>query len=688
MESALDKKKQLRFIDVQCVDEIKPADISLSVKSSTETVILGLGDMIEIQDGSLEVQLLDNQNNYEPVIVSITEDSAVWFQLSASISVKLSLKSPPSNPLPKRLPILQITSGKPSNCNYIKKIQEIEAKQKEITSLLYESKKNIPEAYKDFLESTPTTAKRVLLKKKTADIETILEPDYTFQSYFDISLENFTASEVDLLNNTALGLLTKSQALELDVEEYEVCQETLIEFESPIKNLVDSVNESKEQFETEESKGQKLFEDLEAEIQSLEQEISDAERKNLEIELEIQGVNQGVSRQIEENNSLAVQDLDGEISETHKLRGSFAEILNDIKLLEDEYSVLLKEFQSYYPEQELVMAINEKILKLSELHRITSTRDAALIENIEYQSELLRLQGELDLKLDIDAQTYAYTGEASLYSLSTQNLSSHLQKINQDRSEDLERSKKAIEDLSDSLNPIEDQVTTSEELIKEKQTLLDKTNDQLLEIKKNNHKLEIVLDREKQIISEFVEFNGVYLNSLSIQKSVFNEIEYISNSLLLLSDNSLTAGRLLRRAEDMAEEQELQQISIYRLIGLIKETKPAHIAVQNDSTDMALAKYLNTRHKALEINFKRTEKEKYTFGTLKVEIKYEDEIFVLLDGKKIKIEDFIELYTPIEKDKGFKRSNSKIQDKKEPKVMIKTGKSPLIALGQILKKAK
>ena len=138
----------------------------------------------------------------------------------------------------------------------------------------------------------------------------------------------------------------------------------------------------------------------------------------------------------------------------------------------------------------------------------------------------------------------------------------------------------------------------------------------------------------------------------------------------------------------MIDEQELQQISMYKLIALIKETKPAHIAVQNDSTDMALAKYLNARHKALEINFRRSEKEKYVFGTLRVEIKNEDDIYVITDGKKIKIEDFIDVYTSIEKEKTIVRQNSKLSDKKEPKPMAKTGKAPLIPLGQILKKTK
>ena len=126
---------------------------------------------------------------------------------------------------------------------------------------------------------------------------------------------------------------------------------------------------------------------------------------------------------------------------------------------------------------------------------------------------------------------------------------------------------------------------------------------------------------------------------------------------------------------------------MFKLIAMIKETKPAHIAVQNDSTDMALAKYLNERHKTLDINFKRTEKEKYTFGTMKVEIKKEEELMILFEGKKAKIEEFLEAYTPIEKERNAKRTTTRVQEKTEPK-QAKTGKVPTIPLKQVFKKAK
>ena len=140
----------------------------------------------------------------------------------------------------------------------------------------------------------------------------------------------------------------------------------------------------------------------------------------------------------------------------------------------------------------------------------------------------------------------------------------------------------------------------------------------------------------------------------------------------------MCAGRLLRKTEDKIEEQDLQKLTMFKLIAMIKETKPAHIAVQNDSTDMALAKYLNERHKTLDINFKRTEKEKYTFGTMKVEIKKEEELMILFEGKKAKIEEFLEAY---------KRTTTRVQEKTEPK-QAKTGKVPTIPLKQVFKKAK
>ena len=191
-----------------------------------------------------------------------------------------------------------------------------------------------------------------------------------------------------------------------------------------------------------------------------------------------------------------------------------------------------------------------------------------------------------------------------------------------------------------------------------------KSGEELEEILKNNSQLESILDREKQIIVEFEDFKKKFLNSNLIQSSLLDDLEFLGNGLLKVSESSLTSGRLLRRADDMIEEQELQQLSMYKLIALIKETKPAHIAVQNDPTDMALAKYLNARHKALEVNFRRTEKEKYCFGSMKVEVKNEEDIVVITDGRKLKIEEFLEAYNATEKEKTIKKSNSKVQETK------------------------
>jgi hypothetical protein len=329
-------------------------------------------------------------------------------------------------------------------------------------------------------------------------------------------------------------------------------------------------------------------------------------------------------------------------------------------------------------------------MKLGELQRMVTVRDSALQEGLLLNAELVELQALKSIQDDQELMIEKYQEEQAAFESSNKHTNLQLNEIIGETEENLRIAQLELSELEDSLRPLDIETELKKSILSEKSEFLSGVQEKLDEILKGNSNLSIILEKEQQIVNDYKLLKGQFTGSVLGQKALMHEIENLSNSLLKVANNSITSGRLLRRTEDMVEEQELQQVSMYKLIALIKETKPAYIAVQNDPTDMALAKFLNARHKTLSISFKRTDKEKYSFGTMKVEIKLEDELFVLFDSKKFGIEEFLETFTLIEKEKNIKRSTSRVSDKekKETKPLAKVGKAPLIPLTQILKRAK
>ena len=688
MEIQPEKRRTIKFVEIHNPGQDSDLKVQITTKHFESSLILSLGESNELVGDDFEVQLIKNTEEIGPKIL-IPHDTENWLPITDEISVRIIIQnSVASIKTSSKLQILGLGQIKPSPCEYIKRLQEIEEKERIITRILLDYKNKFPDSYKNILDGSPTSSlKRSTFKKKTLEVDSLASfgPDYCFDSYFDVNLENVSGAETDLLQNTAIGMITKLKSLKIDVEEYELTQEVIQEFHSPMKNLADSVVESREQFEIEENKKIELLASLENEIFSLDEEILKVDKEKILIQEEIDLLKEQKSEQILENDALEVENA--EKIETRSLRTELSEILKEIQELEENYFSITESFQKNYPEQELAMAINDKILRLSELHRLTNARDSSIGENIQLQSELLITEGEIIIQQDLETQSKAYDSERSFYSKSINQTSSELSDLKDENSKLLEISSKDLENLSESLTPLYSLLESYKIELENFDLNFFKANENLSEIAKNNSQLNVILNCEKQIINEYSEFKKKYEASKDIQNSIQTELDWLSDTFLKLSENSLCAGRLLRKTEDKIEEQDLQKLTMFKLIAMIKETKPAHIAVQNDSTDMALAKYLNERHKTLDINFKRTEKEKYTFGTMKVEIKKEEELMILFEGKKAKIEEFLEAYTPIEKERNAKRTTTRVQEKTEPK-QAKTGKVPTIPLKQVFKKAK
>ena len=81
-------------------------------------------------------------------------------------------------------------------------------------------------------------------------------------------------------------------------------------------------------------------------------------------------------------------------------------------------------------------------------------------------------------------------------------------------------------------------------------------------------------------------------------------------------------------------------------------TRELYKPVRTDQVDVAMAQYINSRLKTLEIPFVREETGVYKFGFRRVFVKLENGVLsIRVGGGYMRIEEFIELYTPVEIDR-------------------------------------
>ena len=147
---------------------------------------------------------------------------------------------------------------------------------------------------------------------------------------------------------------------------------------------------------------------------------------------------------------------------------------------------------------------------------------------------------------------------------------------------------------------------------------------------------------------------------------VLKELGYFSDLVFINAQSGLIESRLHKRLDEMVEEKDHEKGSMQKILDNLKQAKPAYIARKDDVIDESLAKYLNTRGNAVEVNFIWLEKGVYTFGTRTINLTRESgKLFAIFDEKKLTIDDFLDGYELIEREKlnkiiELKRTSTKV----------------------------
>ena len=657
----------LKLLEFAKNPQFAAENLSISIKSSTGETPLLIGESQTVESKTVEILIKSSENTIFALPLLAIEGLNKNFELGDIGYLKLLVSKAKLRPLQK-------ISTKLPKCEYLKRLQTIENTENEVKQLLNQIKFSVSESYQNILETSPLIPQtRLNLKKKPSSPELIKEVfyDYEFLSYFDVNLENISSNEEDLLQNVALGLLTQNCATRLKVKEFELCQESLSDFEYFIKNLGDSLSETKDQCKAETETLEKKKIEIEDNILSITQNIEDVQNNIKEIENEKLEVLNGIKLKKLKNEEIRkTSEFNSDL--TLNLRKTLENELKQINDLENEILNTKEKFFKDYSEAEMSVSINEKILALAELQRCVNINELALQESINLQSELLMLEGSLDIENDLKDSIKQNSLENELFATHNKDYQKKVSEIVLKKETNTENSKNFLLSLNDSINPlkesfevydqqIKDSEKTIKSLVQHKETLDSQTKK--LKFKENPKILQV----DKSFITNF-----------SIIDGLSSELDFVSDFLLEFSDTSLVSNRFYRTIENTIETQDLQHLSLHKLITMIKDNNPSYVPIKNDSTDIALAEYLNSKHDNLEVNFKRIDKQLYTFGTTRVGIKVEGGIFVNFEGKVVNIEEFLEKQTQIEKEKIVKRRKTLGFDNKNYKTLAKTGKSPLI----------
>mmetsp|Transcript_9794 Transcript_9794/g.19231 ORF Transcript_9794/g.19231 Transcript_9794/m.19231 type:complete len:678 (+) Transcript_9794:492-2525(+) len=129
----------------------------------------------------------------------------------------------------------------------------------------------------------------------------------------------------------------------------------------------------------------------------------------------------------------------------------------------------------------------------------------------------------------------------------------------------------------------------------------------------------------------------------SVRTDLVQQVEVLTDELILQTDK---ADQAQRKVLDLQKKSERSD-SVKRERGRKSRYEPS----KNDPIDSAMADIAN-RYSDLPVGFKREESGVYLFGTRKVIVKMEQgRLIVRVGGGFMNIEEFVEIYTPLEVEK-------------------------------------
>jgi hypothetical protein len=147
-----------------------------------------------------------------------------------------------------------------------------------------------------------------------------------------------------------------------------------------------------------------------------------------------------------------------------------------------------------------------------------------------------------------------------------------------------------------------------------------------------------------------------YDTHLNTSDKGFSSLSTNSEYIITQSKGNLKRSSTHESLGAAVAEKAMEVEALSEITTELKSRRPTYVPVKEDPVDIALASYVNNREEALAVPFKREDFEIYHFGTKRIFVKMENgKIIIRVGGGFMLIDEFIEIYTPIELEKSEAR---------------------------------
>ena len=274
-------------------------------------------------------------------------------------------------------------------------------------------------------------------------------------------------------------------------------------------------------------------------------------------------------------------------------------------------------------------------------------------EKTQLRGEIVRLQGEISIISDKESQLEEIMGLAKDHEISRSTLQTSL-------NEAVETFNQKLEEITNINKDLQETKTNIQGTLIEVENTLELKNEQLGDLNRENYEMsgniasleQLLCVREdmQQLVEDLQNQNTMYC---SIKDQLMKELDFATDYLLTQTEKTLSGHRVAKKLKDVVDDKKIEVECLRRIVQeLQSKGGTGYVATRDDPIDSALAEYINTRERPLDVPFTREQNGTYLFGSKRVFIKIENgKIIIRVGGGFMQIDEFVEIYTPLELEK-------------------------------------
>lgn len=292
------------------------------------------------------------------------------------------------------------------------------------------------------------------------------------------------------------------------------------------------------------------------------------------------------------------------------------------------------------------------------------TEQAVEIDHLK--SQITALNQKVNVVTDVQSELDTKGGQLKQNEQGRADLQNQLREYIRKTEEDAKKNKefqdsllRKNQDLQDEIRKQREEIDTLKAEKADREENIDAQNSTILQLRNYILRIEQELEVRKDVERELADSRQHVLD-LEAQKDKLKKDLTIASDYLIEQDQKVynankTSVELLQHLKDA--ELEIETLKDY--IIELKHRISVYIPVEDDSVDKRLAEYINNypERNRLKVMFMRESSGIYQFGTRRVYVKVEkDKIIIRVGGGFLTIDEFLDIYTPLEIEKLERKS--------------------------------